>query len=121
MNKNVIQRNGVHPHYSRSVCYNGVAYLSGRVSFVGGDITEQCTEVFGHVDRELKLVGSSWYRILNMQIFLHDPADYVAMNAVWDKCVPDGAAPVRTTICGVQFPNPAWLIEVVVTAAIPSS
>lgn len=118
MNTHQIHRIDVHSHYSQSVSYNGVVYLSGQVSWNGGDITEQCREVFRHVDEQLARAGSARDRILSMQIFLRNSADYAAMNAVWDEWMPVGAAPARNTICGVQFPNPAWLVEVVVTAAV---
>lgn len=114
----MIRRIGVHPHYSQAVVYNGVCYLSGQVSWKGGNIGEQCREVFGLVDEQLIAAGSARDRILSMQIFLRDPADYAAMNEVWDQWMPAGAAPARNTICGVQFPNPTWLIEVVVVAAV---
>ena len=51
------------------------------------------------------------------QIFLPDLADYAAMNAVWDSWVVAGHAPPRATV-QARLANPAWKIEVVVTAAV---
>jgi enamine deaminase RidA (YjgF/YER057c/UK114 family) len=74
-------------------------------------------EVLETIDRLLNEVGSDKSRILMAQIFLPDLADYAAMNAVWDQWVVAGHAPPRATV-QAQLANPAWKIEVVVTAAV---
>lgn len=114
----MIHRIDSQPRYSQAVVYNGTVYLSGQISLQGGDITAQCREVFGHVERQLQAAGSSKDRILNLQIFLVHPGHYEAMNVVYDEWLPAGTAPARNTICGVVFPNPNWLIEVVCCAAV---
>jgi enamine deaminase RidA (YjgF/YER057c/UK114 family) len=45
-------------------------------------------------------------------------ADYAGMNKAWDQWVVPGSAPPRATV-QAQLADPAWLIEVVVTAALP--
>ncbi len=50
------------------------------------------------------------------QIFLKDVADFAKMNSVWDEWVPKGSTPPRATV-QATLADPAWLIEVVVTAA----
>ena len=56
-------------------------------------------------------------RILRAQIFLADIADIGAMNAVWDAWVVPGTAPPRATV-QAALADPAWRIEIVVTAAV---
>ncbi|MCE2782504.1 Rid family hydrolase [Limnohabitans sp.] len=56
-------------------------------------------------------------RILRTQIYLKDIADIAAMNEVWDAWVVAGSAPPRATV-QAALANPAYLIEVVVTAAV---
>lgn len=114
----MIRRIDSQPRYSQAVVHNGTVYLSGQISLQGGDITAQTREVFEHVERQLERAGSSKSRILNLQIFLVHPGHYDAMNAVYDEWLPAGCAPARNTICGVVFPNPSWLIEVVCYAAV---
>ncbi|WP_346308865.1 Rid family hydrolase, partial [Limnohabitans sp.] len=46
-----------------------------------------------------------------------DIADITAMNEVWDAWVVAGSAPPRATV-QAALANPAYLIEVVVTAAV---
>ena len=51
------------------------------------------------------------------QIYLADLADFDGMNEVWDDWVPPGDAPPRATV-QARLANPAWRIEIVVTAAL---
>ena len=117
-----IQRFGVEPRYSQAVVYGGVVYLSGQVGLSCGTFQQQCEEAFACVDQQLEAAGSHKSRLLSLQIFLRSPELYAAMNAVYDHWLPArGAPPARNTICGVQFPNPLWQIEVVATAALNAS
>jgi enamine deaminase RidA (YjgF/YER057c/UK114 family) len=115
-----IQRIDTKPTYSEIVINNNVVYLSGQVAqeYAKSDFKSQAREVFALIDFQLQRVGSNKTKILNLQIFLTDPANYGDMNNVFLEWMPEGKAPARNTICGVRFPNPNWKIEVVVTAAI---
>jgi len=119
-----IQRFGVEPRYSQAVVHGGVVYLSGQVGLSCGTFQQQCEEAFNCVDQQLEAAGSHKSRLLSLQIFLRSPESYAAMNAVYDHWLPSGSAsgaPARNTICGVQFPNPLWQIEVVAVAALNAS
>lgn len=122
-----IQRFGVEPRYSQAVVHGGVVYLSGQVGLSCGTFQQQCEEAFACVDQQLEAAGSHKSRLLSLQIFLRNPEQYAAMNAVYDAWLPSGSgagsdsAPARNTICGVQFPNPLWQIEVVAIAALNAS
>ena len=115
-----IQRIDTKPTYSEIVINNNVVYLSGQVAqeYANSDFKSQAREVFSLIDFQLQRVGSNKTKILNLQIFLTDPANYGDMNNVFLEWMPEGKAPARNTICGVRCPNPNWKIEVVVTAAI---
>jgi len=115
-----IQRIDTKPTYSEIVINNNIVYLSGQVpnDYAGAEFKKQVKEVFSLIDFQLQRVGSNKTKILNLQIFLTDPANYGEMNNVFLEWMPEGKAPARNTICGVRFPNPKWQIEVVVTAAI---
>ena len=115
-----IQRIDTKPTYSEIVINNNIVYLSGQVphDYAGAEFKKQVKEVFNLIDYQLQRVGSNKTKILNLQIFLTDPANYGDMNKVFLDWMPEGKAPARNTICGVRFPNPDWKIEVVVTAAI---
>ena len=114
-----IERIGQTPTYSEAVVHSGIVYLSGQVPWATADqeIREQTDEVFSNIRNQLRLANSDLGKILSMQIFLKDPADYEIMNSVFKEWMPPEAAPARNTICGIQFPKPGWRIEIVVIAA----
>jgi enamine deaminase RidA (YjgF/YER057c/UK114 family) len=115
-----IQRIDSHPTYSEGVVHNGIVYLSGQVPWetVGLGIATQTAEVFANIEKQLIAANSDLSRIISMQIFLEDPANYEIMNSVFSKWIPPTHAPARNTICGVKFPKPGWGIEIVVVAAV---
>ncbi|WP_028601071.1 RidA family protein [Ottowia thiooxydans] len=112
-----LKRIGMGTRFSEAAIFNGVVYLAGMVPENGAtDIRGQTADVLAQVDQHLASCGSDKTRILRTQIFLTDIADIDVMNEVWDAWVAPGNAPPRAT---VQAPlaNPAWKIEIVVTAA----
>jgi len=115
-----ISRIDVKKRYSEIVIHNSTVYLSGQVpwEFEDYDFSIQANNVFNLVENQLIKAGSDKTKLLSLRIYLRDPDDYEAMNAVFDKWIPDGCAPARATICNVKFPNPKWQIEVVAIAAV---
>ena len=112
-----IQRIGMAARYSEAAVFNGVVYLAGMVPERGDtDITGQTEYVLQQVQQRLLEAGSDKSRILRAQIYLTDIRDITAMNAVWDAWVVPGTAPPRATV-QTALANPAWRIEIVVTAA----
>ncbi len=112
-----IQRIGMAARYSEAAVFNGVVYLAGMVPERGDtDITGQTEDVLQQVQQRLLEAGSDKSRLLRAQIYLTDIRDITAMNAVWDAWVVPGTAPPRATV-QAALANPAWRIEIVVTAA----
>lgn len=112
-----ITRIGMAARYSEAAVFNGIVFLAGMVPERGDtDIRGQTEDVLQQVEQRLKECGSDKSRILRTEIYLTDIRDIAAMNEVWDAWVVPGAAPPRAT---VQAPlaNPAYRIEIVVTAA----
>lgn len=115
--KTSITRHGVAARYSESAVFNGVVYLAGMVPERGdSDIRGQTADVLEQVQQQLRVAGSDKSCILRAQIFLSDIADIGAMNEVWDAWVVPGTAPPRATV-QAALADPAWKIEIVVTAA----
>jgi enamine deaminase RidA (YjgF/YER057c/UK114 family) len=113
-----IQRLHVAARYSEAAVFNGVVYLAGMVpECEAQDIRSQTVDVLQQIDRRLAEAGSDKTRILRTQIYLKDIADITAMNEVWDAWVVAGSAPPRATV-QAALADPAYLIEVVVTAAV---
>ena len=112
-----IQRLHVGPTLSEVAIHRGTIYLAGQVADdTSQDIAGQTREVLGHVDRLLQEAGSDRSRILMCQIYMPDLADFAAMNTVWNEWVTPGQTPPRATV-QAALANPAWRLEVIVTAA----
>ena len=115
-----IQRLHVAARYSEAAIFNGVVYLAGMVpECEATDIRSQTADVLRQIELRLAEAGSDKTRILRTQIYLKEIADIAAMNEGWDAWVVAGSAPPRATV-QAALANPAYLIEVVVTAAVQS-
>ena len=113
-----LQRLHVAARYSEAAVFHGVAYLAGMVpECEASDIRSQTADVLRQIDLRLAEAGSDKTRILRTQIYLKDVTDIAAMNEVWDAWVVAGSAPPRATV-QAALAHPAYLIEVVVTAAV---
>jgi enamine deaminase RidA (YjgF/YER057c/UK114 family) len=113
-----IQRLHVAARYSEAAVFNGVVYLAGMVPECNAsDIRSQTADVLRQIDLRLAEAGSDKTRILRTQIYLQNITDIAAMNEVWDAWVVAGSAPPRATV-QAALAHPAYLIEVVVTAAV---
>ena len=112
-----IVRHHVAARYSEAAVFHGVVYLAGMVpECAQTDIASQTRDVLRQIDRRLAEAGSDKSRLLRVQIYLADIQDIAAMNAVWDAWVVPGHAPPRATV-QAALADPAWRIEIVVTAA----
>ena len=115
---NDIQRIDTNARLAEMVIYNGVAYLAGQVpEQTKANAYEQTREVLGLIDKLLAKAGSDKSRILNAQIFLADMADYGQMNQAWDEWVDSQNPPARATV-EAKLADPAWKVEIVITAAV---
>ena len=112
-----IQRLHVAARYSEAAIFNGVVYLAGMVpECTETDIRSQTADVLRQIDLRLAEAGSDKTRLLRVQIYLADIQDIGGMNEVWDAWVAAGSAPPRATV-QAALADPAWRIEIVVTAA----
>ncbi len=113
-----IQRFDCGPRMSEMTVHNGTVYLAGQVA---GDATQdirgQTRQVLAAIDALLARAGSSKSKLLRVEIFLADLADFAALNELWEAWLPSGAAPARATV-QAALARPAWKVELVVTAAV---
>ena len=114
----MIQRIDPGNRMSEASIHGGVVYLAGQVAEDAfADIEGQTAQVLAEIDALLAKAGSDKTRILRAQIYLADIGDFAGMNRVWDTWVVPGNAPARATV-EAKLANPAWKVEIVVTAAI---
>jgi len=113
-----IKRFHVGSSISEMAVHNGTVYLAGQITEDDAlDITGQTKSVLTQIDNLLIEAGSDKSRILMCQIYLSDLANFAAMNQVWGSWVIPGHTPPRATV-QAALANPAWLIEIVITAAL---
>lgn len=114
----MVQRFDVGTRLSEMAVHNGVCYLAGQVAADGSqDITGQATQVLASIDALLARAGTDKSKLLMVQIFIKDLADFPALNAVWEAWLPAGSAPPRATV-KADMAKPEWRVEMVVTAAL---
>ena len=100
---------------------SGTAYLAGQVAKdPKADIAGQTQQVLTQIDELLHEAGSDKSRLLSATIYLPDIADFVAMNAVWEKWVVAGATPARATV-QAMLAGPEFKVEIQVVAEVPIS
>lgn len=114
----MVQRFDVGTRLSEMAVHNGVCYLAGQVAADDSlDIEGQTTQVLASIDALLARAGTDKSKLLMVQIFIKDLADFPAMNAVWEAWLPAGNAPPRATV-QANLAKPGWRVELVVTAAL---
>ena len=114
----MVQRFDVGTRLSEMAVHNGVCYLAGQVPSDGSqDIAGQTRQVLAAIDALLARAGTDKSRLLMVQIYIKDLADFPGMNAEWEAWLPAGHAPPRATV-KADLAKPEWRLEMVVTAAL---
>jgi enamine deaminase RidA (YjgF/YER057c/UK114 family) len=104
---------------SEAVIHGQTVYLAGQVADdPTADVVTQTQQVVASIDRLLAEAGTDKTHILRATIYLRTMNDFAGMNTVWDAWVPKGHTPARAT-CEGALANPGFLVEIVITAALP--
>lgn len=89
--------------YSQGIAAAGLVFTAGQGAHdpVTGELPEgieaQTRRTLENVDAILRAGGASLASALKLTVYLADRADYAAMNAVYDECMPEVPG-VRTTV-----------------------
>ena len=104
---------------SSAVIHGNKVYLAGFTpdKALGKSVAEQTHDVLTQIDATLKQAGTDKTKVIKANIWLTDITTFAEMNSVWDAWVVAGSAPPRATV-QAALAHPAYLIEVVVTAAV---
>jgi enamine deaminase RidA (YjgF/YER057c/UK114 family) len=117
----MIKRFDIGTRMSEMVVHNGTVYLAGQVAKDSSqDIEGQAAQVLEAIDTLLARASTDKTRLLTVQIYLVDLADFDGMNRAWDAWVPFGAVPTRATV-QAKLARPEWKLEIVATAALQSN
>ena len=85
------------PLFSGNTTFNGLVFIAGKGAHFEGDIKAHTDHVLKELEAELKKAGSSMDKVLKVNVYLNDIADYKAMNEVYKGRFGKNP-PVRTTV-----------------------
>ena len=85
------------PLFAGHTKFNGLVYIAGKGAHFQGDIKSHTDHVLKEVEAELKKAGSSMEKVLKVNVYLNDIADYKGMNEVYKGRFGKNP-PVRTTV-----------------------
>lgn len=93
---NITYDQGV-PLFAGHTKFNGLVYIAGKGAHFQGDIKAHTDHVLKEVEAELKRAGTSMEKVLKVNVYLNDIADYKGMNEVYQGRFGKNP-PVRTTV-----------------------
>jgi 2-iminobutanoate/2-iminopropanoate deaminase len=110
--------------YSQAIIANGFVFCSGQGpidpatgKLVEGDVTAQTTQVLKNLSALLAAAGASLENVVKTTVFLHNIADFQAMNKVYSTFFASNP-PARTTVGGNDLPL-GILVEIEAVAVLP--
>lgn len=85
------------PLFSGHTTFGGLVFVAGKGAHFEGDIKAHTDHVLKELEAELIRAGSSMDKVLKVNVYLADLADYKGMNEVY-KGRFGAKPPVRTTV-----------------------
>jgi 2-iminobutanoate/2-iminopropanoate deaminase len=113
------------PNLSPATKFGNLVFVSGQTGRhpvtgeVGKDIREQTRNVLERIKQILTAAGTSMDNVLTATTYVTRRDDVPAYNEEYAKYFPT-SKPARTTVTVASLNSPDLLIEITVTACIPS-
>ncbi len=113
------------PNLSPATKFGNLIFVSGQTGRhpvtgeVGKDIREQTRNVLERVKQILAAAGTSMDNVLTATTYVTRRDDVPAYNEEYAKYFPTNK-PARTTVTVASLNSPELLIEITITACIPS-
>lgn len=104
------------PLFNSIIAFGNLLFLAGIGAHFAGTIEEHTKHVLDELEQNLILAGSSMEKVLKVNVYLSDLANYARMNSVYTGrwgSVP----PVRTTIAVAGLPGDS-LVEIDCIASV---
>jgi enamine deaminase RidA (YjgF/YER057c/UK114 family) len=102
---------------SAAVRHNDTLYLAGQVADTEtGSVEVQTREVLAKIDDLLKKGGSSKAKLLMVNVYLPNIADFAEMNKAWDAWLDTANIPARATV-ETRLASPGLRVEISAIAA----
>jgi enamine deaminase RidA (YjgF/YER057c/UK114 family) len=108
---------GKPPLFNSIVTFGNLVFLAGVGAHFKGTIEEHTKHVLDELEENLKLAGSSMDKVLKVNVYLSDLANYQRMNTVYQGRF-GGEPPVRTTVAVVNGVPGDSLVEIDCIAAL---
>jgi len=106
-----------HPLFSGAVKHGNTLYMLKKGAHLKGDIKAHTDHVWKEIQKALEKNGSSMEKVLKVNVYLADLADYKAMNEVYrGRFGPN--PPVRTTVATYGGVPGNSLVEIDCIAAL---
>lgn len=103
--------------FSGAVIHGETVYLSGKVAGDSSlDVKGQTRDILGQIDATLAACGTTRSKLLSVQIWLADIADWAAMNEVYTPWIDPDNKPCRATV-EAALAAPEYLVEIMCVAA----
>jgi len=106
-------------HYSNAVLGGGLLFVSGQAPLdpatgkvVQGDFRAQVRQCLRNVEAIVAEAGCTRDDIVRTTVYLHDWADYAALNEVYAEVFPT-RPPARSTVQGSRPPGQRLAIEAI--------
>jgi 2-iminobutanoate/2-iminopropanoate deaminase len=116
---------GSNPNLSPGTRFGNLVFVSGQTGRhpttgePGKDIREQTRNVLERIKVVLEAAGTSLDNVLTATVYLVDRNDLAAYNEIYATYFPT-SKPARTTVTVAALNSPELVIEITVTACIPS-
>ena len=120
-----VQAAAANPNLSLATKFGNLVFVSGQTGRhpvtgeVGKDIREQTRNVLERIKTILAGAGTSMDNVLTATTYVTRRDDVPAYNEEYGKYFPTNK-PARTTVTVASLNSPELLIEITVTACIPS-
>ncbi|KNZ79018.1 Protein mmf2, mitochondrial [Termitomyces sp. J132] len=88
----------------------GLIFVSGQVPVdsegivVPGGIQEHTAQCISNLGNVLEVAGSSWEKVVKVNIYLKNMDSFTSMNEIYEKLIPT-PKPARTCIQAGKLPN----------------
>ena len=106
-----------HSFFSSAVAYGNLLFIAGKGAHFEGDIKDHTKHVLDQIEKELIKNGSSMNKVLKVNVYLADLADYKKMNEMYRGRFGDNP-PVRTTVATYGGVPGSSLVEIDCIAAL---
>lgn len=104
--------------FAQAVRHGNTLYIAGQVADTPtASVEEQTREVLAKIDDLLKKGGSEKARLLSMNVYLSNIADFDAMNRAFDAWVDTANMPTRATV-ETRLADPNLRVEMTAIAAV---